>query len=109
MTWYVNDVKSSHVDGKENDKLLIFLHAADGIGKVKVNRTKRHEHLGMILDYTVPGAPLVDMRTCLKTMIEEFPEKIGKVKCPGTENYLKLTMHLTHWEMPRGRFFTNLQ
>ena len=70
ITWHVDDVKSSHVESKVNDEFEIWLqetYAADGIRKVKANRTKKHEYLGMVLDYTVPGALMIDMRTYLKT------------------------------------------
>ena len=42
-------------------------------GKVKINRGKVHEYLGMKLDFSVKGKLKVDMHDYVKEMLESFP------------------------------------
>jgi hypothetical protein len=80
VTWHIDDLKSSHVDPEVNDSFLSWLEETYGdpnIGKVKTTRGKRHEYLGMILDYSTPGQVKVDMIDYIKSMIKTFPEEIG--------------------------------
>ena len=58
VTWHVDDLKSSHVDSKVNDRFLEWLektYASDEIGQVKTVRGTRHDYLAMILDFSIPG------------------------------------------------------
>ena len=71
-----DDLKSSHVDAKVNDKLLEWLNKKYGdetirrvqardktIRRVQAKRGKRHDYLGMFLDYTAgPGILKVEMK-----------------------------------------------
>ena len=43
------------------------------IGRVKAIRGKHHDHLGMKLDFSAKGKLEVDMRCCIKDMVEDFP------------------------------------
>ena len=62
IIWHVNDVKSSHVDPKVNDKFKEWYQKIQGkFGDVKVTRGKIHDYLAMILDYTKSGELTVDM------------------------------------------------
>lgn len=94
VTWHVDDLKSSHVDPKVNDTFLEWLkkkYADDNIGEVKVTRGQKHDYLAMILDYSIPGVLKVDMTAYVKSMVDEFPEKLdGKGKFPWTENLFKV-------------------
>ena len=66
----MDDIKSSHVDPKVNDKFHNWLemkYGDDEIGKVKSTRGKRHDYLGMTLDYTTPGKVKIDMKNMSKT------------------------------------------
>ena len=47
IVWHVDDVKSSHIDSKVNDKFLKWLqvkYGSDNIGKVKVTTGKVHDY-----------------------------------------------------------------
>jgi hypothetical protein len=89
ITWHVDDVKSSHLDPKINDEFQAWLGGMYGdpnIGQVKTVRGKRHEYLGMCLDYTKPGKVMIDMTEYVKNMttdfFKEFPEEFKKAKYP---------------------------
>jgi hypothetical protein len=64
VTWHVDDLKSSHVDLKVNNKFLAWLqekYASDKIGEIKAMRGKKHDYLAITLDFTTPGVLKVDM------------------------------------------------
>ena len=94
VCWHVDDLKSSHIDRQVNDKFCQWLektYASDKIGKVKAVRGTRHDYLAMILDYSTPGILKVDMTRYVKSMIDDFPEKLsGKTKTPWNEKLFQV-------------------
>lgn len=85
VTWHKDDLKSSHKDPTVNDEFLHWLkmkYASDEIGEVKAVQGKKHDYFGMVLDFLIPGVLKADMRDYVKSMIEEFPEKISGTNCP---------------------------
>jgi len=73
--WHVDDVKLSHASPQELD--IVINHLKDiyedpEIGMMTVNRGKRHEYLGMWLDYSTPGKVKIDMKDYVEKMINEF-------------------------------------
>ena len=82
VTWHVDDLKSSHVDPKVNDDFLAWLEMKYGSEKAPVvaTRGKRHDYLGMILDYTEPGKVKVDMVYYVENMVKDFPEELNAAK-----------------------------
>jgi hypothetical protein len=93
VTWHVDDLKSSHVDSKVNDKFKEWLELKYGdekIGKVKVVRGKRHDYLAMHLDYSTPGVLKVGMTRYVKDMVEDFPEDLKVSSYPWNENLFKV-------------------
>jgi hypothetical protein len=87
VTWHMDNLKSSHVDPRVNDKFLESLKEKYGkIGEVKATRGHRHHYLAMTLDYLTPGVVKVDMTDYVKLMVEEFPQQLaGKAKFPWTD------------------------
>jgi hypothetical protein len=78
----VDDLKSSHVDPKVNNKFLEWLkgkYASDEIGVVKAVRGLRHDYLAMVLDFSSPGVLTLDMTKYVKSMVEDFPLKLTGV------------------------------
>ena len=76
IRFHVDDLKSSHVDSKVNDKFLDWLKEKYGkIGKLKVTRGKLHTYLGMIFDYRTKGKVRVDMRKYMSKMVTTFEKK----------------------------------
>ena len=94
VCWHVDDLKSSHIDSQVNDKFLKWLedtYASDKIGKVKAVRGTRHDYLAMILDFSTPGMLKVDMTRYVKSMIDDFPEKLsGNTKTPWNEKLFQV-------------------
>ncbi len=61
VRFHVDDLMSSHVDTKVNDKFEIWLNKMYGShGKVKATRGKVHDYLGMTFDFSQEGKVLVD-------------------------------------------------
>ena len=91
ITWHVDDLKSSHVDPKVNDKFLKWLNKVYGsVGEVKGVRGHKHDYLAMDLNFSEKGVLQVDMRTYVKNMIKDFSGKVGKSSVPWTENLFKV-------------------
>jgi hypothetical protein len=68
VTWYVDDLKSSHVDSKVNDNFTEWCettYGSDDLGHVKVVRGKIHDYLAMILDFTEDGGCVEDRHDIL--------------------------------------------
>jgi hypothetical protein len=86
VTWYVDDLKSSHIDSKVNDDFLSWLEKTYGdrnIGKVKVTTGKCNDYLGMTLNYSTHGQVKIEIIEYIRSMIQAFPEDIGE-KIPTT-------------------------
>ena len=93
VVWHVDDLKISHVDPKVNDKFVKWvdeLYGNNEIGHVKANRGKKHDYLGMILDYETDGEVKIDMRYYVENMLKQFkhPLKNGYTT-PANENLFK--------------------
>jgi hypothetical protein len=64
VTWYVDDLKYSHVDPKANDDFLLWLNKMYGdrdIAPVKATRGKIHDYLAIKSDYSEEGKLKFDM------------------------------------------------
>ena len=62
--WYVDNLKLSHVEPKEDNKLMEWLQGING--ELKITRGKVHKYLGMKLDFWTPGELRVTMLDNLK-------------------------------------------
>ena len=92
VTWYVDDLKSSHKNPQVNDDFYQSLEKMYGnpsVARVKATRGKTHEYLATKLDYTTDGKVKVDMKDYINNMIEEFPEELPNTTCPWNESLLK--------------------
>ena len=110
VTWHVDDIKSSHIDPKVNDKFHDWLEMKYGdeeIGKVKSTRGKIHDYLGMTLDYTSPGEVKIDMTKYVKDMVRDFPEKIdhGTVVNPATTKLFQVNNNSTQLNKKKAEQF----
>ena len=87
ISWHVDDLKSSHVDSKVNDRFQEWLQTEYGqVKDITGTRGTEHVYLGMKLDYSTKGKVKIDMIDYVKDMIDEFPIKVsGKVASPATE------------------------
>ena len=58
LTWHIDDIKASDIDPKVNNKFYAQAektYGSEELGYAKVHRGKRHDYLGMILDYSIEG------------------------------------------------------
>ena len=92
VRFHVDDLLSSHVDPKVNDRFQVWLEKMYGKYKaVEPTRGKKHDYLGMLVDFTEKGKVKIDMVKYVESMIEDFPEKINKIsKTPAAENLLEI-------------------
>ncbi len=109
ISWHVDDLKSSHLDSKVNDQFLEWLektYASDDIGHVKAVHGKCHDYLAMILNFSIPDVLQVNMTPYVKSMIEEFPDKLsGKTMTPWNENLFKVDLTSKPLDPERAKQF----
>jgi hypothetical protein len=94
VSWHVDDLKSSKIDSKVNNKFLAWSktkYANDKIGEIKAVCGMKHDYLAMMLDFTTPGVLKLNMTLYVKKMLQAFPIKFnGNIKCPWNKNLLKV-------------------
>ena len=74
IKFHVDDLMSSHINPKVNNKFLIWLNMMYGdLGKVTATRGKVHDYLGMTLIFNDDGSVDIDMTDYIKKMIKDFP------------------------------------
>ena len=74
IRFHVDDIMSSHVDKKVNDKFLNWLNRNYGkLKPVSATRGKSHEYLGMTVDFNHDGKVKFRMEDYVQKMIDEYP------------------------------------
>ena len=88
VTWHIDDLKISHVDQAVVDQFVNDLKAEFGqLGEISVSEGKRHDYLGMFLDYNEDGVVQVDMRSYLSTILDDLPKEFkGKARSPAAKH-----------------------
>ena len=77
--WYVDDLKSSHINPKVNDKFLQWIRDMFGqLREVKMTQGLLHNYLGMTFNYSVPGQVSINMSHYVEKMVKEFPQEISR-------------------------------
>ena len=67
VVWHVDDMKISHESSEAVSSFMEYITKKYGsIGKVKIIRGKKHDYLGMTLNYTKKGKVKVDMTKYVK-------------------------------------------
>ena len=80
VVWHVDDLKALHVDPKVNDKFIDWIkstYASNGVGQVKTSCGLVHNYLGMVLDYTIPGAVKINMEDYITRMLDRTGITLG--------------------------------
>ena len=78
VVWHVDDLKVSHVLTKVVTRMANWLKKtykqlfSDGSGKMKINRGKIHEYLGMMLNFSISGEVKITMTPYIREVVEEF-------------------------------------
>ena len=70
----MDDLKISCMDGNSMSKMIRWLELE--YVEMHGSRGKRHEYLGMWLDYSVPGEVRILMEDYLSGVLDDFPEEI---------------------------------
>ena len=93
VRFHVNDLMSSHVDKRVNDKFAAWLEKKYGEhGPVKTKRGKVHDYLGIRFDFSKKGKVIVDMCDYMKKICTDFKEKYvieGTAPTPATNDLFK--------------------
>ena len=69
LTWHAYNIKVSNIDPKVSDKNYKWsekTYQSEELGYAKVYYGKRHNYLGMILDYGIEGKFQVNMKYYIK-------------------------------------------
>ena len=88
ITWHVDDLKISHVDKEVLEDLLKQLNGAFGKdGPLTIHRGKKHDYLGMWLDFSLDGKVQVQMFDYIDNMLADLPEDMcGMVTSPTADH-----------------------
>jgi hypothetical protein len=99
LVWHVDDVKISHVSPKVVTRMINWINKTyvrifeDGSGSMKVSRGKKHDYLGMSLDFTERGSVRISMKPYVEEMVQLFhkydpTDKIAST--PAAEHLFKV-------------------
>ena len=88
ITWHVDDLKISHVNKEVLEDLLKQLNGTfRKDGPLTVHRGKKHDYLGMWLDFSFDGKVQVQMFDYIDNMLEDLPEDMcGTVNSPTADH-----------------------
>ena len=76
VCWHVDNLKSSHINPKANNKFLQWIrNMFRQLSEVKMTQGPLHDYLGMTLDYSAPGQVSIDMSYYVKKMVRDFPQE----------------------------------
>ena len=94
VVWHVDNLKVSHIDGKEVDKFIMQMEetfSADA--PLSVSRGKRHDYMGMNLDFHVKGKVRIDMEHCIDMMLHDATEDMeGVSNTPAAVHLFKTNL-----------------
>ena len=109
ICWHMDDLKSSHIDLKVNDKFLQWIKDMFGqLREVKTTQGPLHDYLGITLDYSVPGQVSIDMSHYVEKMVKEFPQETLKgasVASLWNENLFKVQHDSALLEKEQAKLF----
>ena len=103
ITWHVDDLKISHVNKEVLEDLLKQLNGAFGKdGPLTIHRGKKHDYLGMWLDFSLDGKVQVQMFEYIDNMLADLPEDMcGTVTSPAADHLF--TVNETGKKLPRDQ------
>ena len=92
ITWHVDDLKISHVD--EQVVRSIIQKNQDNFGQhseLSMHIGKRHDYLGMILDFTTPGILEIDMSDYIQVILQDTPTNLRGTSTVPAAKHLSTT------------------
>ena len=107
ITWHVDDLKISHVDKEVLEDLLKQLNGTFGKDEpLTVHRGKKHDYLGMWLDYSLDGKVQVQMFDYIDNMLEDLPEDMhGTVNSPAADHLFAVSHTATKLTQEQSDMF----
>jgi hypothetical protein len=104
IVWHVDDLKISHVDPQVVTNTLTWLESK--YGELRTTRGKKHNYLGMDMDFSKTGEVSISMIKYLQETIEKFPENIeGSVSSPAAAHLFEINDQATKLEDERAQLF----
>ena len=77
ITWHVDDLKISHVDDQVVRSIIQRIQDTFGQhSELSMNIGKRHDYLGMNLDFTTPGILEIDMSDYIQVILQDTPTNL---------------------------------
>ena len=118
IAFHVNDCKLSHVDPRQMDLAIEWLHLEyesifeDGTGKMTVSCGKEHMYLGMDLNYSTCGQVKITMLDYIQEIIDAFdkadPKGAGTKTSAAPKNLFKVDEDSEKLEPKKAKQFHNL-
>ena len=114
VVWHVDDLKISHEMKEVVDDLIEWIktkYEDKEIGEIKPSRGKRHDYLGMILDYSNKGEVIIDMKNYVENIIKSFPDQEAIKKnatTPAAEHLFKVNKNCKKLDEKRAQIFHNI-
>ena len=107
IVWHVDDLKISHKESGVVDDIIASLNAEYGkVGKMSVSRGKKHQYLGMTLDFSKEGKFIVDMEDYLKEMISDLPDDMkGLATTPAADHLFKVRDNVPKLDDEKAELF----
>ena len=92
VLWHVDDLKISHVDISECERVVALLNKRYGNETpLTVTRGDLHDYLGMTLDYSTDGKVSIRMEAYVEKMLEDLPACFdGSATTPAAEHLFKV-------------------
>jgi len=85
IRFHVDDLLSSHIDPKVNDRFADWLNLTYGqLKPCTIVRGKVHKYLGMTLDFRTKGKLKIRMDEYVQNMLDEFPIKFAEAHKQAT-------------------------
>ena len=99
VVWHVDDLKISHADSRVVTNVIKMLKTQYGkVGELNVVRGKRHEYLGIDLDFSTPGKVIISMQQYIERILDELPADMkGTATSPAAEHLFQVR------EQPDGK------
>ena len=91
ITWHVDDLKISHVEEHVVQSIIQKIQDAFGQhSELSMHIGKRHDYLGMILDFTTPGTLEIDMSDYIQVILQDAPANLrGASTVPAAKHLFK--------------------
>ena len=110
ITWHIDDLKISHKKKSVVDGVIQQIKETFGqLGEISISRGKRHDYLGMYLDFSEPEKLIVDMRSSIHGMIEEMPREFkGRAQTPAASHLFHVNEDSPKLDKERADYFHSL-